>query len=663
MNLEKFFNPKSVAVIGASADPKKVGFALMSNLKNGRKIEVYPVNLENREIPENIDLAIIAVKAESVPPVLEDCGRKGIKNAIVISSGFKETGSTGEDLENKVSEIAKTYGMALLGPNCLGVIDSHNDFNASFSAQKPLVGKISFISQSGALGTALFDWARNQGVGISKFISLGNEAALTEVDFLEYLENDPQTSAVLMYLENVKNGPKFMETLKRITPKKPIVVIKAGMGSHGNLAIRSHTGALAPQASVFVSACQQAGAVTVSSLRAFFHIIKILPQTMEAIKPIQRLAVLTNGGGPSVVAADLIDHSHSLSLTVFSEETKEKLRKVLPPMAAVGNPIDIIGDALAERYDKTLEILSEIEDLDGIMAIMTPQMMTEPTETAKVLAKYNARKKIFPVFLGGSFVQAGREELIKSGMPYFTFPRDVVESLDYIARRAPKIKSQYGHHESVEPVSENNKMMPFEEARKLLSEYNLNIEGEFIKNKSDLPDAVSKLGDGLCAMKAISPEVIHKTEAGAVVSNIRDREEAERIFEEMQNKISGLEGVLVQKMERGKEVIIGMKRDITFGPVIIFGLGGIYTEAIKDTIMRVAPVAKEEILKIMREIKGIKILEGMRGEPPVNFDLLAEIIMNLSRLSLDHPEIKEIDLNPVVATDSSAMIVDARVMI
>jgi acetyltransferase len=662
-NLEKFFNPKSVAVIGASSDKNKVGYALIKNL-SGTSRQIYPINLEHKEIPENVDLAIIAIKAEAVPQALIDCGNKKIQNVIIISSGFKEIGSSGALLEEKISAIAAQYEIILLGPNCIGVIDTKNDFNASFSMQKPLRGNIAFLSQSGALGTALIDWANGQGVGLSKLISLGNEAQLTEIEFLEYLEKDPETSAILMYLENVKNGPKFFETVGRITPKKPVVIIKAGMGSHGNLAIRSHTGALAPEASVFISACKQAGAVTVSSLRAFFHLIKTLPQVLDLKTPVQRLIILTNGGGPSVVAADLIDRSHSLSLVVLSESTKEKLRKVLPAMAAVGNPVDIIGDALAQRYDKALEILCEEENADGIMVILTPQMMTEVEATAKVLAKYKNNKKIFPVLIGGSSVAAGRAELIKSGMAYFTFPRDVVESLDYLARGAAKIKSPYGHHgDFTESVSGGGKMMEFGNALNLLSEYGISVSGKFINKKEDLADALQSCGDGPYVIKAISSSIVHKTDAGAVVLNIKNYEEAAEVWEKLWNKFVHLEGILIQKMTTGREVIIGMKRDITFGPTLIFGLGGILAEAIKDIIMRIAPIEKDEVLKMMHEIKGIKILQGIRGEPPINFDLLADIILNLSRLTTEHPEIKEIDLNPVMATDTSATIVDARIMI
>jgi acetyltransferase len=696
MNLEKFFDPKSVAVIGASSDPKKVGFALVSNLLDGKKREVYPVTLTEKEIlgmpaftsilnvPNDVDLAIIAVKADVVPQVLSDCGKKKIPNVIIISSGFKEMGTLGRELEDNIVGIAKENGINLLGPNCLGVIDTGNDLNATFSAQKPLVGNIAFLSQSGALGTAMIDWAIGEGIGFSKFISLGNEAQLNEIDFLKYLESDPDTEAIVMYLENINNGQEFMKILSKITLQKPVVIIKAGMGSHGNLAAMSHTGALAPQASVFISACKQAGAVTTSSLRGVFNILKILSQVKNINKPIQRLIILTNGGGPSVIAADLVDRSHSLSLSELSNDTKESLRKILPTMAAIGNPIDIIGDALAERYDKTLDILCKLENVDGIIVILTPQMMTEAEATAKVLAKYKEKKKIFPVFIGGHSILAGRAALIDSGMVHFTFPKDVIESLDHLARGAAKIKSSPDHHRgSVSSTLTEGEMMNFKDMINLLSQYNISISGKFVNRKEDLENALGECGNGPYVMKAIAGAIIHKTEVGAIKINISNLAEASMVWEELWQVIAsarpsheataGEEGILVQQMVGGpafakasagtREVIIGIKRDNTFGPTVLFGLGGIFAEAIKDISLRIAPIKKDEALKMMHEIKGVKILEGLRAEPPVNFDILADILINLSRLALEHPEIKEIDLNPVMATDTSATIVDARIMI
>jgi len=675
MNLENFFNPKSVAVIGATGDKSKVGFALMSNLLAGRQRKIFSVTLSEKEVlgqpafvsildvPEKVDLAIIAVRADIVPQILSDCAKKKIPNAIIISSGFKEIGVEGKKLEDSVREIARKNKIALLGPNCLGTIDTHTDLNASFAGEKPLVGRIAFLSQSGALGTAMIDWALGEGVGFSKFISLGNEAGLTEIDFLKYLKDDPDTSSILMYLENLSEGPEFIKIVSEITKNKPVVIIKAGMGNRGNIAVASHTGSLAPESTVFIAACKQAGAVTVSSIRGFFNLTKPLSQGLTVNSPVQRLIILTNAGGPAVITTDFIDKSKSLSLIELSEETKSTLRKVLPPMAAVNNPVDIIGDALADRYDKAMEILSDVKEADGIIVILTSQMMTEVEKTAEVLAKYKNKKKIFPVFLGGPEVAVGREILIKSGMVCFTFPRDVVDSLDHLANSAPKSQKDAPNTKAISAAG--RKMMGFEKMESLLAEYDIPLVGVLVKEKYEIAAILKKLKLENFVMKAESPDIVHKTENGAVVLNLHSAEEAEKAWDQIRRKNpkADIEGILIQPTAQGREVIIGMKRDTTFGPTILFGLGGILAEAIKDTSLRLAPVSKDEALKMMSEIKGIKILQGLRGEKPVDFDALADILVNLARLAVDHPEIKEIDLNPVMATPGGATVVDARVMV
>jgi len=673
MNLQNFFNPKSIAVIGATGDKNKVGFALMQNLLASRQRKIFPVTLSEKEVlgipafisildvPEKVDLAVIAVRADIVPQILSDCAKKKISNAIIISSGFKEIGAEGKKLEDSVREIARRNKIALLGPNCLGTIDTHTDLNASFAGEKPLAGNIAFLSQSGALGTAMIDWTLGEGVGFSKFISLGNEAELTEIDFLKYLKDDSDTSSILMYLENLSDGPEFIKIVSEITKNKPVVIIKAGMGDKGNLAVASHTGSLAPDSSVFIAACKQAGAVTVSSIRGFFNLTKPLSQGLSVNSPVQRLIILTNAGGPAVITTDFIGKSKSLSLVELGEETKSALRNVLPPMAAVNNPVDIIGDALADRYDKALQILCEVKDADGIIVILTPQMMTDTIGTAQVLEKYKNKKKIFPIFIGGPEVHKGREELSKFGMVGFTFPRDVVDSLDHLANNAPK----YSTHEPPKTTTTETKMMRFEEMENLLAEYDIPIVGVLVKEKYELAAILKKLKFETFVMKAESPDIVHKTENGAVVLNLHNAEEAEKAWDAIRakNPKADIEGMLIQGAAQGREVIIGMKRDTTFGPTILFGLGGILAEVIKDTTLRVAPFEKDEALKMIQEIKGIKILQGLRGEKPVDFDALTDILVNLSRLAVDHSEIKEIDLNPVMANEHGATVVDARVMV
>jgi len=703
MTIQNFFNPKSVAVIGASADKNKVGYALLFNLVSGAKRDIYPVSISEKEIlglkayasikdiSAEIDLAVIAVRADIVPSILEECAAKKVQSVIIISAGFKEIGAAGTELEKKVADIAGRAGITLLGPNCLGTIDAHTDLNASFAAIKPKAGQIAFVSQSGALGTAVLDKALAEGIGFSKFISLGNEATLSEIDFLQYLKDDADTKAILIYIEQLSAGPEFMRLCSEITKTKPIVVIKAGRSVRGQQAVMSHTGSLAPEDAVFKAACKQAGIIVVESIREFFNMAKLLQ--IGVMKPLQKLIVLTNAGGPAVITTDLIDASRSLSLITLSTETKEQLKKVLPPMAAFNNPVDIIGDALSARYDAALKILVEEKSADAIIVLLTPQMMTETEATALLLAEYCKKKPIIPVFIGGPTIAKGLETLTANGLVNFTFPKDAIEALDNLAGNASKIDeknkateinkketeklSETATEKEKSPAPKTLTMMSFAETADLFKKYDLTLPGVLVKEKSDLTEAMKKISESsangadgnVFTLKAISPDVVHKTEMGAVKLNLKSVAEAELAWEEIATSIKTkkpnavIEDMLIQTMVSGKEIIIGMKRDAVFGATVLFGLGGIFTEALKDTSLRVAPITKPEATKMISEIRGINILTGLRGEAPIDIEKLADIIVKISQLATEHPEIKEIDLNPVMASSTNADIVDVRVMI
>jgi len=489
-----------------------------------------------------------------------------------------------------------------------------------------------------------------------------------------FITDNYKANFKIIYLEKVDNGEELMHILKEITSQKPVVILKAGVSSYGASAIMSHTGSLAPEAKIFEAAMKQSGAMLVSSLSQFFNVTQMLSFGVNINLPVKNLVIVTNGGGPSIIAADEVGLSKSLSLVSLSEEVKEKLRQVLPKTASVQNPIDVIGDAGPDRYKDVLDILCEVPEVDGIIVILTPQKMTDIKKVAELISNYKNKKKIFPLFMGGPTVKIGNEFLTQFGMMHFNFSRDIVEALDVLGSSSAKLPQRcpFGVG-AVQRASLGAevlpKQMPFLKMTQIFAEFNLNIEGKFINRKEELENTLRELGDGPYAMKAISNGAVHKTDAGAVKLNIKNFDEASKVWEEFwTNPIFGgskMEGVMVQKMESNKnrEIIIGMKRDNNFGPTILFGLGGIFTEALKDTTLRIAPLDKNEALKMMQEIKGIKILQGLRGEPPVNFDLLADIIVNLSALSLAHPEIKEIDLNPVMATATSAILIDARVMI
>ncbi len=528
----------------------------------------------------------------------------------------------------------------------------------------PKKGRIAFLSQSGALGTAVLDKSAAEGIGFSKFISLGNEAALTEIEFLEYLKDDKDTDSILMYVERLADGAAFMKIATEITKKKPIVLIKAGRGVRGQQAVMSHTGSLAPEDAIFTSACRQAGIIVVESIREFVNMAKLFE--IGITTPLQNLVILTNAGGPAVITADEVDLSRSLSLAELKSETKESLRKVLPPMAAVNNPVDIIGDALSARYLAALKILVDIKEADAIITLLTPQMMTEPEATAIILADYNKKKRIIPVFIGGDSVEKGIAALRARGLVNFNYPKDAVEALDNMARGTRR-KEEGGRSSNNLHASELQ-MMPYKQMSKVFTEFDLKLLGIMVHEKTDLAAAVKKLGAGPYIIKAMSADVVHKTDMGAVKLNLKDSKELETAWDEITTSVmtkdpkAVIEGMLVQTMSAGKEVIVGMKRDSTFGPTILFGLGGIFTEALKDTSLRVAPISKETALQMIHEIKGIGMLTGLRGEKTCDLEALAEIIVKISKLAVDHPEIKEIDLNPVMMGPESAEIVDARAM-
>jgi acetate---CoA ligase (ADP-forming) len=676
---DKLFDPKTVAVIGASPLKDKVGYSLFWHVSRDKKRKIYPVSPTFKkvlgkkcfksvlDIPEKIDLAVIAIRAAAVPQALEDCGKKQIPFAVIISAGFKETGAEGKALEDQITSVAKQYGIAVVGPNCLGIINANAGFNASFTVEEPLAGGISFVSQSGAIGTAMLDWARKEGIGFSKFISIGNKAVLNENDFLEYLAGDPKTKAVLLYLEGVSDGKKFMSLAAGVARNKPLIVLKAGRSARGQAAVASHTGSLAPQDKIFDAACRQAGAVTVNSLRGLFGIAKLL-QIGISRSP-QKLAVLTNGGGPSIVLADMIDLSPSLELATLPEKTKKLLRAALPPMAAVGNPVDIIGDALADRFEAALKILSAENGIDGIIAIVTPQQMTEMEKTAGLFCKYGKIKPLISMFIGGDAVANGVEVLKKKGLCNFTFPADAVEALEALGpKKVTRKKMDVLPAPIADANSQSGRVMDFAESAAFLKQYGIEVPGRVVRSKDELAPAFASLGGAKAAMKIISPDAIHKTDMGGVKTNIASLEEAEAAWDKMSASIKAripsarIDGFAVQPMVKGCEVIIGMKRDPYFGAVIVFGIGGILVEVLKDVSMRISPLTDADAEEMLYEIKGVAILEGARGARPVDFGALKKLLLDVSHIAEAHSEVREIDLNPVMASDVGAIAVDARIV-
>ena len=479
MDFEKFFNPRSIAVIGASNSVGKVGHALIYNILQSKDRRVFAVNPKESEIlgvlcypsvlhiKEQIDLAVIAVPASVVPNILKECGEKKISSVIIISAGFKEVGGDGAVRERELAEIARQYDMTILGPNCLGLIDAYTDFNATFGVDTPKKGNVAFLSQSGALGTSMLDWAESENIGFSKFVSLGNEAMLTETDLLEMLKEDDNTEAVLLYLEQISDGKRFIEIVSDISVTKPMVVLNAGRSERGGDAVASHTGSLTPSSDVFEAVCHQHNVIMVNTLREFFNLAKMF--SAGILKSYTNVAVVTNAGGPSVVISDLIEFSNSLSLAELSHQTRDSLKEVLPSMASTRNPVDVLGDASSFRYKEALDILAEVDDIDALLVLLTPQMMTEPEKTAEVLVEINKKKLVIPIFIGGEMVKSGFDVFIKHGMVYFDQPQDAVQALDALCHKKKMVRQENISHDDNPTFS----MMSLEETRSLLKDYDI----------------------------------------------------------------------------------------------------------------------------------------------------------------------------------------------
>ncbi|MCM8772613.1 MAG: acetate--CoA ligase [Candidatus Omnitrophica bacterium] len=690
--MKYFFKPESVALIGASTNPEKLGFKILKNLiEGGFKGKIYPVNPKGEnilnlkcyksisEIPYFVELAIIVVPAEFVCDIAEECGKKGVKGLIVISAGFKEIGEEGKKREEKLKEIIKKYGVRLIGPNCLGIIDTRNKLNASFAFEMPPEGKISFITQSGALGTAILDWAIKENVGLSKFVSFGNKADVNEIDLIEELKDDEDTNVILLYLEGVSEGRKLIEVARKTISKKPIIIVKAGKTESGAKSASSHTGSLAGSDIAFNSAVKQSGIIRANTVEELFDYALIF--SYQPILKGNRIAIITNAGGPSVMAVDMIEEK-GLLLSRFSEKTINLLKKYLPPVSSINNPVDILGDAKADRYEKAVEAVLSDENVDGIIVILTPQIVTQPYETAQSIVRTSKKyeKCVISCFMGGKRVEEGIKILKENGIPNYPTPERAVIALkgmdDYRRFRESNLKGRFiefdVNKEKVREKIENlkrskTKIIGDIEGREILFLYGINVVSSFIAKNEEECENFLKRNEGKFVMKLISPDIIHKTEAGGVKIGIKSPEEAKKAFKEIIDSArkykpdAKIVGVQIQKMiEKGIEVIIGVSKDVQFGHLIMFGLGGIYVEILKDVSFRIAPLTDIDADEMVNEIKSAKILKGYRNIPECNTEKIKETILKISQLVCDFPEIKEMDINPLIVNERDAIAVDVR---
>ncbi len=685
----KFLNPKTIAIVGASRDENSVGFGILRNIiYNNYKGVIYPVNPKAHsimgircyknviEIDDEIDLAIIVVPAKIVKDVLLDCSKKNIKNTIIISSGFKEIGEEGARLEDEIVKTAREHNIRILGPNCFGIINTNENIslNATFSKQITRKGKIAFISQSGALTAGVLDYAKDRNIGFSKIITLGNKADLDEVDFLEYLKDDPNTRVILLYLEDIARGREFLEIARKITDEgKPILAIKSGRTERGRVAVSSHTGSLTTSDEVYEAIFKQSGVIRVDSVEELFNYAIVFSE-LELPKG-NRIAILTNAGGPGILA---VDSAIRLNLEVIEtpDETKRKLREVLPNYASLKNPIDTTANIRADEYIKALKILRDDENFDGIISIFVRAFTMDINEVCDEIIKIykTFQKPLIVCLMGITEIDEGLRKLQENSIPVYTFPEDAIKSFkvlyqykSWIERPITEIKTfKVNKDRAIEllKTSEISKDGFILEsiAFEILKAYDFNVVDYGIAHSLKEAIEISKKISYPIAMKILSKEIVHKFDVGGVKLNIRNEQELKEAFEDISEKFENLDGIIIQKMVKsGIELILGGKRDKKFGPIILFGLGGIYVEIFKDITFRLSPIREYSAHRMIKEIKAYELLKGARGQKGINIDRLIEHIEKLSQLMTDLEEIEEIDVNPLIANEDDVYVVDVRI--
>jgi acetate---CoA ligase (ADP-forming) len=697
--LEEFFKPKSVAVIGASTSPDKLGYAVLENLVEGGYVDVgtiYPINPKADEIlgqkvypsvmdvPGEIDLAVVVIPYGYVPDVLEECGKKGIPAVVVISAGFREAGMEGLERELELVDIAKKYNIRLIGPNCLGIIDTFTPINASFSAGTPPKGPMAFMSQSGALGTAILDWAQAGRLGLAKFVSLGNKADVSEIDLLQAWVDDPDTNVIMMYSEGLPNGEEFIKVAREVTKKRPVVAIKSGVTKSGSRAVSSHTGSLAGSEQAYQAAFHQAGVLRARDMAGMFDMALALGY--QPLLQDDRIAIITNAGGPGILATDALERS-GMSLARLEVETIQELEQYLPDAASAANPVDVLGDAKADRYQFALEVVSRDPNVDGIMVVLTPQAMTEIEGTANAVGELTQKidKPVLACFMGEAKVQKGIRVLREYNVPNYSFPERAAlafESMSQyreITRRQDPVFERYdADNEAVRRVIEGAKQdgrfaIGDAEAWDILKAYDLAIpESRLAKTSEQAVEIATEIGFPV-VLKIASPDILHKTDVGGVKVGLESADQVRDAFDLMifrtERYLPDAEiwGCQVQEMAPpgGMEILIGMNRDPQFGPLVTFGLGGIFVEALKDVTFRIAPFTRKDAEDMLREIRSKSLLDGVRGNPPLDKDAIVDTLLRIGQLVQDFPEIAELDINPLIVypEGQGAIAIDMRLVL
>ncbi|HCN20185.1 MAG: acyl-CoA synthetase [Planctomycetes bacterium RIFCSPHIGHO2_02_FULL_50_42] len=695
--LEHFFQPKSIAVIGAAREEHKIGHDILKNIIGyGFSGKIYPINpkadsvLGLKAYPSvnavagGIDLAVIVVPADLTFQVIDECARKGIDSAVIITAGFKESGSEGAARERELLERVHRYNIRTIGPNCFGVINTHHRLNTTFSHGHPPAGNIAFFSQSGAVCTAILDWALTEHIGFSKFISTGNNMDINEVDLLKALEDDPETRVILGYIEGIKDGRAFMETAFRVTKKKPVILIKAGSSVAGARAVSSHTGSLAGSENAVNAAFRQSGVLRANSLQELFVFAEAF--SLREIPQGPSVALFTNAGGPGILASDVVERSN-LKMASFSKETIDGLRRCLPPIASIYNPVDTIADTGPERYRTALELVLKDDNVHSVITMLAPIALIDERDIARVvgeLAGKYKRKTVVASFLGGLTMKPAVDVLAGYGIPNYRFPENAVRAVDMMYRQrqwTEKVREEpevfKGDRGAVSAVfsrarERGHLTLAEGDAREVVAAYGFRLPKSVLAAaRSSAVEAAEEIGYPV-VLKVASPDILHKSDIRGVRLGLEGPDEVGRAFESVvegvRRRVPGvhIDGVFVQEMvQGGREVILGVSHDAQFGHLIMFGLGGIYVEMLKDVSFRVAPLTKSDAWEMVKEIRSYPLLKGARGEGALDVDAVVEGIQRISQLVVDFPEILELDINPLVVLPhgSGVVAIDARATI
>lgn len=679
-SLLPFFQPKGIVILGASMSPEKLGYGVARNLiQSGYKGEIHLVaqkagrvfgkNIQTnlQDIPDPVDLAILIVPTQATPEAIEDCGKRGIKAAVIVSAGFKEIGEDGAKLEQECVDVAQKYNVRLLGPNCIGTIDTHFPLDTTFlQPPMPEQGGIGFISHSGAFAAAIIDWARGQGFGFSRIVSLGNQADVNETDMLPMLADDPHTKVITMYMESISNGKRFVQVAKEITQQKPIIALKVGRFEAGQKAAASHTGALAASDTAFNAAFAKARVLRAETAEQMFDWARAL-ETCPLPKG-NRIGILTNAGGPGVIAADSLEH-HGLVLAQLADATLEGLSAILPPAANTHNPVDMLASASPSQYAQCLNLLLQDDCVDGVMVILPPPPMHKAEEVAKavneVIGKFD--KPAVIALLGSTLVENARNEFAEMKVPTYPFPERAASALAVLVRRASDGGRQTMDNSFM--VKSQSSMVGLS-TDELMQAYSIPTAPiKLAKSASEAVSIANELGYPV-VMKIASPDILHKSNMGGVILDIHDEASLKNSFTEIMKRVEKLipppqiDGVHIQRqITEGQEVIVGMVRDPQFGPLMMFGSGGVEVEGLKDVAFALGPLNQAEAESMMRNTWAGKKLKGFRSIPPVDEEAVKDVLIKISHLAIEHEEIEEIEINPLCVLTKGAIAVDVRIKI